>query len=124
MAKGNQGGRNLMTSLVRALTNVTETIVSGNQAFTHDQGGLTENEIYCNMFVFNFAGHDTTAYTLAFAIVALSAHSFMQDWLSEELQYVLGDTKAQYWNYVEVLPRLKRGLAVLVSFGTLCEFSS
>ena len=73
------------------------------------------------MFVFNFAGHDTTAHTLAFAIVILSAHPSVQEWLSEELQYVLGDSKPEDWNYTEVFPRLNRCLAVLVSFDTLCD---
>lgn len=115
MAKEKRGGRNLMTSLVRASTDVTETLDSGNQASIHNQSGLKESEIYGNMFVFNFAGHDTTAHTLAFAIVILSAHPFVQEWLSEELQYVLGDSKPEDWSYTEVFPRLKRCLAVLVS---------
>ena len=124
MAKGKRGGRNLMTSLVRASTDVTGTLVSSNQTSIYDQSGLTESEIYGNMFVFNFAGHDTTAHTLAFAIVILSAHPSVQEWLSEELQYVLGDSKSENWSYTEVFPRLKRCLAVLVSFDTLCDFSS
>lgn len=118
MAKGNQGGGNLMTSLIRASAEVagmTEIDIHGS---IHNQGGLTENEIYGNMFVFNFAGHDTTAHTLAFAIVILSAHPDVQDWLSEELQYVLGDTELETWNYTDKFPRLKRCLAVLVGFDT------
>ncbi len=124
MAEGKKGGRNLMTSLVRASADVAGMTVSGKEAATHDQGGLTENEIYGNMFVFNFAGHDTTAHTLAFAIVILAAHPSVQDWLSEELQNVLGDTKPEDWNYTEVFPQLKRCLAVLVGIITLCDFLS
>ena len=37
MAQGKQGAKNLMTSLVRASTDMTGTLVSGNQASTHDQ---------------------------------------------------------------------------------------
>ena len=118
-AKGKQGQRNLMTSLVRASTGMTGKLISVDQASTHNQAGLTESEIYGNMFVFNFAGHDTTAHTLAFAIVILSAHPSVQEWLSEELRYVLGDSKPKDWSYTEVFPRLKRCLAVLVSFDTL-----
>ena len=124
MAKGVQGGRNLMTSLVRASTDVTGTMVSGSQSSTQNQGGLTEKEIYGNMFIFYFAGHDTTAHTLAFAIVILSAHPSVQDWLSEDLRCVLGDTKPEDWNYTEVFPQLKHCLAVLVDPDTLCKSSS
>jgi cytochrome P450 len=47
---------NLMTQLVRA---------------SMGEDGLSENEIYGNLFIFNFAGHDTTANTLAFTILSL-----------------------------------------------------
>lgn len=55
-AAGENRDHNLMTSLVRA---------SQDEAKT--SGGLTESEIYGNMFAFNFAGHDTTAHTFTFA---------------------------------------------------------
>jgi cytochrome P450 len=35
--------------------------------------GLTEEEIYGNIFVYNFAGHDTTATTLNWALYLLAA---------------------------------------------------
>ena len=104
ITKGKQGGKNLMTLLVRASTDTLEAIVPVNPASAHNRGGLTEKEIYGNMFVFNFAGHDTTAHTLAFAIVILSAHPSVQDWLSEELQNVLADTKGEDWGYTQVFP--------------------
>lgn len=60
---GNNGSSNLMTSLVRASADA----VDGN-----NQGGLIEQEIYGNIFVFNFAGHDTTANSLAFGIALIA----------------------------------------------------
>ncbi|KAL2049437.1 hypothetical protein ABVK25_010341 [Lepraria finkii] len=101
------GDGNLMTSLIRASTGANVTIDSENQ------GGLTESEIYGNVFVFNFAGHDTTAHTIAFAVVILAANPSVQNWLSEELRYVLGDRDPEDWNYQTVFPRLKRCLAIL-----------
>ena len=109
-----------MTSLVRASIDTPGTMDPVKPASAHHQGGLTEKEIYGNMFVFNFAGHDTTAHTLAFAMVILSAHPSVQDWLSQELQHVLGDTKPEDWGYTQVFPRLKRCLAVLVGFENRC----
>ena len=114
MAVGRKGGRNLMTSLVRDSTNNAGKLLSTSQASAHGQGGLTESEIYGNMFIFNFAGHDTTSHTLAFAIHLLAAHPSVQEWLSEELIHVLGDTESYDWNYTYVFPRLKRCLAVMV----------
>ncbi|KAL8837432.1 MAG: hypothetical protein Q9170_002516 [Blastenia crenularia] len=105
---GTSSGSNLMTSLVRSSVEN-----SGSAGINGSQGGLTESEIYGNIFVFNFAGHDTTAHTLAFAVVILAAHPAVQDWVSDELQCVLGDQKPEEWVYQNVFPRLKRCLAVL-----------
>lgn len=101
-AEGEVRDHNLMTSLVRA---------SQDEAKTSD--GLTEREIYGNMFAFNFAGHDTTAHTFTFALYFLAAHPEVQDWLSEEIRAVLGDRPASEYDYRADFPRLKRCLAVM-----------
>lgn len=55
---------NLMTLLVRA----------SQEAANEQSEGLTESEIYGNMFTFNFAGHDTTAHSSTFALYYLAAN--------------------------------------------------
>lgn len=95
--------RNLMTSLVRA---------SRDEATKSSLGGLTESEIYGNMFTFNFAGHDTTAHTFTFALYFIAANPDTQDWISEEIRYVLGDRQPHEWLYSD-FPRLKRCLAIM-----------
>lgn len=102
-AEGEVRDHNLMTSLIRA---------SQNEAKT-SEGGLTESEIYGNMFAFNFAGHDTTAHTFTFALYFLAAHPDVQDWISEEIQCVLGDRQPHEWDYRTDFPRLKRCLSVM-----------
>lgn len=98
--------RTLMTSLVRASqANASESKSGG--------GALTEAEIYGNMFVFNFAGHDTTAHTFTFALYFLAANPNVQDWLAEEIRAVLGDRQPGEWSAQRDFPRLKRCLAVL-----------
>jgi cytochrome P450 len=93
---------NLMAQLVRA-----------SQA-PDEVNGLTEQEIYGNMFVINFAGHDTTAHSFCFAIYFLAAHPEVQDWVADELHQVLGpESNQQDWNYHRDFPKLKRTLAVL-----------
>lgn len=99
-----------MTSLIRASTGANAAADSeGNY------GALTESEIYGNIFVFNFAGHNTTAHIFAFPVVILAANPPVQEWLFEELQYVLGDQDPDDRDYQAVFPRLRRCLAVLVS---------
>jgi cytochrome P450 len=75
--------------------------------------GLTEREIYGNIFVINFAGHDTSSHVFTFAVCFLASNPEVQDWISEELRHVLGDRPPQEWDYTKDFPRLKRCLAVL-----------
>lgn len=78
------------------------------------QGGLTESQIYGNMFTINFAGHDTVAHTLTFALHFLSAHPEVQDWISDEIQAVMGDREASKLDYRADYHRLRRCLAVML----------
>ena len=90
-----------ITSLVR--TSQDETVQSSG-------GGLTEQEIYGNMFMLNFAGHDTTAHTFAFALYFLAAHRDVQTWVAEEIDGLDGDGRE---DYRRDFPRLKRCLVVM-----------
>ncbi|KAI0023521.1 cytochrome P450 [Xylariomycetidae sp. FL0641] len=107
LAQGASSDRNFMSSLVRA---------SQDETAKSSPGGLTESEIYGNMFVFNFAGHDTTAHTFTFALYFLAAHPATQDWLCEEIRRVRrrGPGRApRDCSYADDFPRLKRCLAVM-----------
>ncbi|TGJ81617.1 hypothetical protein E0Z10_g7140 [Xylaria hypoxylon] len=94
---------NLMTLLVRA----------SQEAANEESEGLTESEIYGNMFTFNFAGHDTTAHSSTFSLYFLAANPKVQDWISEEIQQVLGNRHLHEIDYRADFPRFKRCLAVL-----------
>ncbi|KAK7701198.1 hypothetical protein SLS64_010531 [Diaporthe eres] len=106
LQRGSEAPKTLMSSLVRASQDGAR---SGG-------GGLTESEIYGNMFMLNFAGHDTTAHTLTFAIHFLVANPAVQDWVSEEARGVLGggEDQAAGWDYAASFPRLRRCFAVLL----------
>lgn len=75
--------------------------------------GLTINEVYSNLFVINFAGHDTTANSLAFTMFLLAAYPNLQEWLAEEINAVVGNTPVEEWDYQAVFPKLNRCRAVL-----------
>ena len=110
---GKPGTGNLMSSLVRASKD--EQTRKANKSNTDDANGLTVGEILGNIFVITFAGHDTTANTLAYAMLLLAAYPEVQGWVGEELYEVLGDSSSETWSYEQLFPRLKRCLAVLVS---------
>ncbi|TGO80900.1 hypothetical protein BPOR_1551g00010 [Botrytis porri] len=75
--------------------------------------GLTVDETFGNIFVINFAGHDTTANILAFSMVLLAAHSEIQDWVAEELRDVTQDSVDEGREYEKVFEKLNRCRAVL-----------
>ena len=63
-----------MTPFVRAL----DTYQDGKSAFNNTTGrsskGLTKHEISLDIFVINFAGHDSTANPLTFAMIQFAAN--------------------------------------------------
>ena len=54
---------------------VMRSLVRASQGKGEDGVGLTESEIYGTTFVFAFAGHDTTAHLLTYAVYVLLAKS-------------------------------------------------
>lgn len=80
---------------------------------TRTKKGLSPDEIYGNLFVINFAGHDTTANTLAFATLLLAAHPDVQAWLAVEINAITKNKPIEEWDYKELFPRLSRCRAVM-----------
>ncbi len=103
---------NLMSALVRASEEARRTQdESGSRRL-----GLSDDEIFGNIFMFNLAGHETTANTVAASLVLLAAHPECQEWLADEIHRVLESSNgAEGWKYEVVFPKLQRCLAVMVS---------
>ncbi|KAK2604209.1 hypothetical protein N8I77_007157 [Diaporthe amygdali] len=78
-------------------------------------GGLSDDEIFANMFDYNIAGHETTAHTLNYCFHILSVEPQWQAWLQEEVDHVYGtlplDTSSL--EYEQYFYRLKRCLAFM-----------
>jgi cytochrome P450 len=111
-SRGIQKNQHLVAALVRAseADNPSEGVAlsAGRRKAT-----LSEEEIISNLFVFAFAGNDTTAVTLTHLLVHLAAHPQTQDWIAEELRHYLPSSSPVDWDY-KVYPNLKRCLAVVV----------
>lgn len=113
--QGKAGTGSLMTSFVRALdTHQKEETSMKSDAGQSPSRGLTVDEILGNIFVTNFAGHDTTANTLAFSMLLLAANPEVQDWVAEELQEVMKNSDSCQWDYSGLFPKLKRCRALLL----------
>ncbi|KAK8139321.1 hypothetical protein PG984_002701 [Apiospora sp. TS-2023a] len=85
------------------------TLIQANSAEEAEPASLRERELYGNMFLFNFAGHDTTTHTLTFALMYLAVNPQVQEWIAEEIASV-----SVWEDYAAVFPRLKRCSAVLM----------
>jgi cytochrome P450 len=108
--EGKPGTGSIMTTLVRAMDIQHEgTKIEGSDASSK---GLSVDEIFGNIFVINFAGHDTTANTLSFTMLLLSAYPEVQDWVAEELHSLPENIKG---HYSAIFPKLNRCRAIMVS---------
>ncbi|KAF2731462.1 cytochrome P450 [Polyplosphaeria fusca] len=105
MAKEGGGSKaNLISTLIRTSDDAKAEGV--NSAVR-----LTDDEIKGNIFIFNLAGHDTTANTLAYAFAMLALYPEIQDWIMEEITTVLGSES--HPEYEKAYPRLKRIQALM-----------
>jgi cytochrome P450 len=110
MAEGKANRSNFISAMVRASEEEARTLDTSTGRPLH---GLTETEIYGNIFVFNFAGHNSIAITLTYVITHLATHPKIQDWLAAEIRHVTKDQSAT--SYRDAFPKLKRCTAVVVS---------
>ena len=99
-------------NLVSALVHAEDVDNVGNKKNVVANVNLREDEIFGNIFAFNLAGHETTANTVAAAIVLLAVNAKYQQWLSEEIDKV-GPAAG---SYRICFPKLQRCLAVMVSY--------
>ncbi|KAK2593190.1 hypothetical protein QQS21_009119 [Conoideocrella luteorostrata] len=115
MDQGQPGTGGIMTSFVNALAeyNLHPEKQSAKNS-REGKRGLSVDEIYSNLFIINFAGHDTTANTLAFAMFLLAAHPDVQVWIAEEIAAVTKNERIEEWSYKTLFPQLNRCRAVLL----------
>lgn len=111
--KSNSGG--IMTSFVHALDEYERHQTNKDPSLPDipkNRRGLSMEELYSNLFVINFAGHDTTANTITFCVFSLAAHPQVQDWIADEIDAVIGDLPPEEWDYETLFPKLSRCRAV------------
>jgi cytochrome P450 len=97
---------NLLNALVKASD---EAKVEGPKSMAY----MSDEELTGNMFMFAFAGHETTATTISYAFAHLAVSPSIQDWVAEELRVVISASTAETLDYARIQPRLKRTLALM-----------
>jgi len=68
-------------------------------AQTNSKVKLTDQQVLADSYMLLFAGHETTAGTLTWAMALLSIHPDVQDKMYKEVVEVLGDRKPTYSDY-------------------------
>lgn len=112
LARERAGANKSITSrpnLLNALLNASDEVKA--EQGTKSSAYMADDEITGNMFMFAFAGHETTATSISYALALLAIHPSVQDWVAEELADVM--PSAGSTDYAKIHPRLKRTLAVM-----------
>jgi len=115
IVQGKQNSPNLVTNLVRAcdeLSDEAPSSISDSKSSKPRKAILTKDEIISDLFVFAFAGNDTTAITLTNVLSQLAAHPEAQDWMSEEIRRYTDTDDVAEWDYA-TFTKLKRCWAVM-----------
>lgn len=95
IAEGKPGSGSLMSNLVRPSDEHSQAKEGATNQHTvrarktYELKPLTVDEILGSIFVFNFAGHDTTAISLAYGMLLLVARPDVQEWIAEGLNFYL-----------------------------------
>jgi cytochrome P450 len=119
LKQGNMDHQHLVARLVRARESEQGSGGDGlhqpvDAGPTSKKVNMTEEEMISNIFVYAFAGNDTTAIALTSLIAHLSANPQTQDWIAEELRHYLPNPDSESWAY-DNFKCLKRCGAVIVS---------
>lgn len=68
-------------------------------------GGMSDEELVGNTFIFALAGHETSAHTLSFSLAYLALNPSVQEWLREEIDEVLKHGEEPTYAHFAALPR-------------------
>lgn len=121
--------REIASSLSETRNNVMSALLNASErnegdpekgASSRKGPALTDEELVGNLFIFTVAGFDTTANTLAFALILLTRYPKWQSWLIEELDSILPAGPSTAYDYQKIFPQSYRAQAIM--FETLRLF--
>lgn len=75
---------------------------------------MTKDEMVSNLFIFTAAGFETTATTLAFAMVLLARHPCWQEWIHEEVDSLTSNHSENDRDYAIIFPKAIRILSFML----------
>ncbi|CAG8978523.1 hypothetical protein HYALB_00010066 [Hymenoscyphus albidus] len=110
--EGKSNNQHLVARLVQACEEdqaLKNAVSKSNKKIT-----LTQEEILSNLFVYAFAGNETTSIALMNLLTHLAANPQTQEWISKEINHYLPTDTPHTWSY-EAYPKLKRCDAVVTT---------
>jgi cytochrome P450 len=113
-----QGIQSVMESLVKYRRDhpSSKKDLLSSMLSSQDAHMLSNEEIESNLFLFMFAGHETTANTLVYMIYLLAVFPEWQTWVVQEIDQIFSDVPLDNkMPYKDIFNRLTRLKAVMVS---------
>jgi cytochrome P450 len=111
---------NVMAMLLKALDQGDD--MAEEKPRVQRQIAMSADEVQGNLFILSVAGFETTANTMAYAVVCLAVYPEWQDWLIEEIDSVASQDPAEL--YEKTYPKLLRCLAFMVILLIITRSSS
>jgi cytochrome P450 len=99
--------------MARSDANIISKLVHASESIASGQS-LSEDEMVSNLFIFTAAGFETTATTLAYAMVLLARYPLWQTWIFEEVDALLSESKSAVSEYADIFPRANRTMAFML----------
>lgn len=75
---------------------------------------LQPEEVQGNMFIFSFAGHESNAHGIQFAMLALACLPQLQAMLQKEIDQITGGLPPDQWSYEKHFSRFNEGMVAAV----------
>ncbi len=98
-------------------SNIMSQLLHASEQGDGEQKGvkaLSEEEMLGNLFIFTAAGFDTTANTLAYALVLLSRYPKWQEWVFEEIDSIMPMDSSTDLDYAAIFPKAIRVQACML----------
>lgn len=95
-------------------SNIMSHLLHASNENSSQSTSLSKDELCGNLFLFTAAGFETTANTLSYAIVLLARYPKWQEWLFEEVDYLLPAGNSENPEYSAIFPQASRLMAVML----------
>ncbi|KAF2136195.1 uncharacterized protein K452DRAFT_280347 [Aplosporella prunicola CBS 121167] len=106
--------RSRMATEESSTNNIMSKLLQASKDGSSPAQSLTEGEMISNLFIFTAAGFETTATTLAYAMVLLARYPEWQEWLLEQVDELVSADEPEAMEYTTIFPQATRIMAFML----------